>query len=211
MGDPIFDAYYASNIQFLTDTVEQETTMKAAGTALLAKIGPAVVITHSQSGLYGWTWADANPSLVKALIQIEPKGPPFNEAIFSTTLTRPWGLTAIPLTYSPAPTDMKIPLTMKNVTAKSSDTVGCVIQQDPARQLTNLAKVPILIDSGEASYHAQYDYCFILFLKQAGVNAEHLELGKVGIHGNAHLQFLEKNSDAIAAQLEKWIFKTVKG
>jgi len=56
-----------------------------------------------------------------------------------------------------------------------------------------------------------YDHCFLLFLKQAGADAEHLELGKVGIHGNAHLQFMEKNSDEIAAVLHKWIQKTIEG
>jgi hypothetical protein len=56
-----------------------------------------------------------------------------------------------------------------------------------------------------------YDYCFPLFLKQAGVhNVEHWSLGDdLGIHGNAHMQFMEKNSDEIAAALDKWIRKSV--
>lgn len=185
--------------------------MRAAGTALLDKVGPAVLITHSQGGLYGWALADSRPTKVKALIQIEPKGPPFTEAVFDTSFTRPWGLTTIPLTYSPAPTDMNNPLTTKVVPSTSINLTSCMIQAEPARKLTNIAKVPVLIDTGEASYHAMYDHCFILFLKQAGVKAEHLELGKAGIHGNAHLQFMEKNSDAIAAKLNEWIVKTVKG
>ncbi|KAL2871365.1 alpha/beta hydrolase [Aspergillus lucknowensis] len=208
-GDPIFDAYYASNVQSISNSIAQERTMKAAGEALLDKIGPAVLITHSQGGLYGWSLADSRPELIKALIQIEPKGPPFREVIFSSDFSRPWGLTAIPLTYDPAPTNTTAPLEMQTVPADSPDLLECIIQKEPARQLPNLAKVPILIDSGEASYHAQYDYCFIKFLKQAGVAAEHLDLGKVGIHGNAHLQFLEKNSDQIAEKLHEWISKTV--
>jgi hypothetical protein len=48
MGDRIFDTYYMSNVQSISNTVEEETRMKAAGEALLDKIGPAVVITHSQ-------------------------------------------------------------------------------------------------------------------------------------------------------------------
>ncbi|KAL3477261.1 Alpha/Beta hydrolase protein [Aspergillus californicus] len=205
-GDEIFNAYYASNVQSISDSTAQEVTMKAAGEALLDKIGPVVLITHSQGGLYGWSWADSRPELIKALIQIEPKGPPFREVIFSSTYNRPWGLTAIPLTYNPAPTNMTAPLKMKTVPSDSpGELLECVIQAEPAKQLTNLAKVPILIDTGEASYHAQYDYCFIKFLKQAGVKAEHLDLGKAGIHGNAHLQFLEKNSDKIVAKLHEWI------
>jgi hypothetical protein len=33
---------------------------------------------------------------------IEPTGPPFQDAVFSNSSTRAYGLTDIPLTYSPA-------------------------------------------------------------------------------------------------------------
>ncbi|KAF7593188.1 hypothetical protein BBP40_011818 [Aspergillus hancockii] len=153
----------------------------------------SIIITHSQGGLYGWSWADAGPGKIKALIQIEPKGPPFNEVIFSDELARPWGLASIPLTYEPAPANLTFP------------------PEEPARKLLNLARVPILVETGEASYHAMYDHCLIMFLRQAGVPAEHLELGRVGIHGNAHLQFMEGNSDEIAAALHRWIVGKVYG
>ncbi|KAK2761227.1 hypothetical protein FQN54_001749 [Arachnomyces sp. PD_36] len=210
IGDPIFDNYYKSGVQYIKDTVEQETTMKAAGIALLEEIGPAVLITHSQGGLYGWTITDARPSLVKALVQIEPKGPPFQEAVFSTDFTRPWGLTTIPLGFEPTPTDPDQPLETMTIPSNSTDRVDCLVQAEPARQLPNLSGVPILIDTGEASYHAMYDHCFMLFLEQAGVlSAEHWNLGERGIHGNAHMQFMEENSDDIAAALDKWIRKSV--
>jgi pimeloyl-ACP methyl ester carboxylesterase len=210
MGDPIFDAYFASTAQFLGNSTQQELTMKSAGVKLIDKIGPVVLIAHSLGALYAWSWTDARADLVKALIQIEPKGPPFREAIFSSDLTRPWGLTSIPLTFSPAPSNLTAPLTMKTVPTTSSDRVDCIIQDEPAKQLTNFKNVPILIENGEASYHAMYDYCFELFLKQAGCkNAHYLPLAEIGIHGNAHLQFLELNSDTIAEVLERWIVKAI--
>jgi pimeloyl-ACP methyl ester carboxylesterase len=175
----------------------------------LEEIGPAVLITHSQGGLYGWTITDARPSLVKALVQIEPKGPPFQEAVFSTDFTRPWGLTTIPLGFKPYPTDPDQPLATKKIPSNSTSRADCLVQAEPARQLPNLSNVPILIETGEASYHAMYDYCFVLFLKQAGVSVEHWSLGNRGIHGNAHMQFMEKNSDEIAAALDGWIRKSV--
>jgi len=102
------------------------------------------------------------------------------------------------------------PLSMKVVPSNSSDKTDCILQEEPAKQLVNFKDVPIFIDTGEASYHATYDYCFVEFLRQAGCRrVEHLELGKAGIHGNAHLQFLEKNSDEIAGMLEKWVSKTL--
>ncbi|KAL2070171.1 hypothetical protein VTL71DRAFT_13197 [Oculimacula yallundae] len=210
MGDPIFDAYYASTVPSPTNTTLQERSMLKAGVLLLSKIGPAVIIAHSQGSIPAWLWADARSDLVKALIQIEPKGPPFHEAIFSSDFTRPWGLTSIPLNYFPAPTDPAAPLAMQVMPPTSSDIVDYTLQAEPARQLVNLRNVPILIETGEASYHAMYDHCFVEFLRQAGCEkVEHLRLADVGIYGNGHLQFLEKNSEEIAGVLEAWIEKTV--
>ncbi|KAG4438568.1 hypothetical protein IFR05_005943 [Cadophora sp. M221] len=210
MGDPIFDEYFASTVPSPSSSPVQETSMQKAGILLLDKIGPAIIIAHSQGALSGWLWADARPGLVKALIQIEPKGPPFREAIFSTEVTRPWGLTSIPLTYSPPPTNSSSPLSMQTIPASSTQFVDCTLQAEPARQLVNLKNVPFLIETGEASYHATYDHCFVEFLRQAGCErVEHLKLADVGIHGNGHLQFLERNSDEIARLLEKWIEDTL--
>jgi hypothetical protein len=46
-------------------------------------------------------------------------------------------------------------------------------------------------------------------LKQAGVNAAWVDLGKEGIHGNGHMMMLEKNSDAVAARIENWVDKAL--
>ena len=47
--------------------------------ALLDKIGPAILLTHSQSGAFGWPVADARPNLVKAMVAVEPSGPPVHD------------------------------------------------------------------------------------------------------------------------------------
>lgn len=54
---------------------------QAAGEALLGRIGPAIVVTHSQSGALGWLLGDARPALVKAIVALEPSGPPFRHAV----------------------------------------------------------------------------------------------------------------------------------
>jgi pimeloyl-ACP methyl ester carboxylesterase len=209
MGDAIFDEYYASNVQFQSNTVVQETKMQSAGAALLDKIGAAVLISHSQGGLMPWVIADVRPKLVKAIVSIEPTGPPFIDAIFSNGTTRPYGLTDIPLTYSPAPTNATAPLATQVVPNDEPGLATCIIQASPARQLANFKDIPVLLETSEASYHAVYDDCTYAFLKQAGVPAERLKLADVGIHGNGHLHFMEKNSDQIASVLEGWIKKTV--
>lgn len=209
MGDPVFDAYYASTVQFQSNTVIQEKNMQVAGSALLKNIGPAVLISHSQGGLMPWVIADLVPELVKAIVAIEPTGPPFADAIFTTERTRPYGLTDIPLTYSPAPLNATDPLNVQQIPNNSSGLATCLVQADPVRKLINLANIPVLLETSESSYHAVYDDCTFYFLRQAGVPAERLKLADVGIHGNGHLHFMEKNSDEIAAVLESWIKKTV--
>ena len=44
----------------------------AAYIALLEKVGPGVVMIHSQAGLFGWKVAQARPELVRALVLLEP-------------------------------------------------------------------------------------------------------------------------------------------
>lgn len=208
IGDPVFDAYFSSILPTPTNSVEQERVLRGAGIALLEKIGrPAIVVTHSQGGLAGWSWTDARPTLVKALVQVEPKGPPFREALFSTTVTRPWGLTAIPLSCDPPTNSDDNGLSIG--AAAALNPLG-LLQKEPARKLVNLGKIPILIVTAEASYHAMYDDCFHEFLVQAGCQkVQHLKLGEAGLYGNGHLMFMERNSGTIAEKIEEWISRTV--
>ena len=78
MGDPIFDAYYASNVEFLSSATYQQSTVQAAGAALLDRIAkPVILLSHSQGGLMPWLIADVRPQLVKAIVSLEPTGLPF--------------------------------------------------------------------------------------------------------------------------------------
>jgi pimeloyl-ACP methyl ester carboxylesterase len=52
-GDPLFDTFYATQVESLTNAVETQTLVQAAGVALLDRIGPAILITHSQAGPFG--------------------------------------------------------------------------------------------------------------------------------------------------------------
>jgi uncharacterized metal-binding protein len=64
----------------------------------------------------------------------------------------------------------------------------------------------VLVVTGQASYHAPYDWATVAYLRQAGVKKTlHLVLAEHGIYGNGHMLFLEKNSDEIALLIEKWI------
>src|SRR5260221_5654014 len=91
--------------------------------------------------------------------------------------------------------------------ADGPDLVRCWLQKAPARQLPNLAKVPVLIVNGEASFHAPFEHCTVKYLQQAGVQPTWISLGEAGIHGNGHMMMLEKNSDAVARVMANWLDK----
>jgi pimeloyl-ACP methyl ester carboxylesterase len=204
-GDPVFDAFYATQVEGLESAVETETLVQDAGAALLDKIGPAILVTHSQSGSFGWLLADARPKAVKGIIAIEPYGPPLRDAVFDEDKNRAWGLTDIPMTFAPpvnSPTELAI---VQETKAKGPDLVRCWEQAEPARRLVNLQGVPILVITAEASYHASYDHCTAKFLAQAGVENTHFRLGEQRIHGNGHMVMIEKNNLEIAALIQKWI------
>ena len=184
----------------------QNKTQKA-GAALLDRIGPAVLITHSEGGPLGFTIADVRPSLVKALISVEPEGPPFEDRfpISDGKIKRPFGLTNIPITYDPPVRDPATDLPRNTTPRAGPHLKKCVMQASPPKKLVNLAKVPQLVVTSEASFHAMYDYCTVRYLKQGGVTVDFLELSQCGIHGNAHMLFMEKNNLDIAAKIEAWI------
>jgi len=214
-GDPIFDALYASQVPVQSNATLQASYNNASYAALLDKIGPAIVVTHSQGGPFGWKLADARPHLVKALVALESEGPPFESyaaAPFDPSYirpaanrNRPFGLTLLPLAYEPPIGSDASLLARKNISAPNANLSSCILQAAPARKLANLSKVPVLFVTAEASYHAVYDHCTVAFLRQAGVEVEFLELGKVGIHGNGHFMFMELNNLVVAERVYQWL------
>ena len=208
-GDPIFDAFYASNVEFMLNETISQLKMQKAGAALLDRIGAAVLLTHSQSGSFGWSIADVRPKLVKAIVAIEPSGPPFKNGVFNTGSSRPWGVTDIPITYSPA-TNSVLDLVTVEVPSTRENLISCILQKAPPRILINLVNMAILIETSQSSYHAAYEHCTVDFLRQAGLKVDFIRLEDVGIYGNGHLQMMEKNNLQIAALLHRWLAQKLK-
>jgi len=216
--DPVFQQFYASQVPSIADFAEQQQLNRDAIVDLLKRIGPAILLTHSQSGAFGWPVADAQPDLVKAMVAVEPNGPPFYNVDNigppdwfrdAQTMDRPWGPTAVPLTYSPpaqASADLAI---VRQDQADGPGLSRCWAQRSPARQLPNLQKMPILILTAEASYHAPYDHCTVKYLEQAGVRLTWVKLAGQGIRGNGHMMMLEKNNQEIAAVMSRWLDKVL--
>ena len=203
-GDPVFDAFHATQVPFLADPVETQRLVLAAGVALLDRIGPAVLMTHSQAGTFGWLLGDARPDLVKAIVALEPSGPPFESAIVAAGPGRVWGVADLPLAYDPPAAAAELAIEQE-AEPDYPDLIRCWRQKAPARRLANLAGIPVAILTGEASYHAVYDHCTAKYLAGAGVDVAFLRLEECGIHGNGHMLMLESNSREIAALVADWL------
>ena len=172
---------------------------------LLSRIGPAILVTHSKAGPFGWLIADARPKLVRGIVAVEPGGPPFEDTVLRRGPSRAWGVSDIPMTYDPpaaSPEELK---RERDAAAEGPDLAVCMRQAAPARRLPNLVGIPIAILTGEASYHAVYDHCTANYLAQAGVANEHIRLERKGIRGNGHGMPNERNNLEMAALVAGWL------
>ena len=127
-GDPVFDAAHARGVSYLASNAETQQLVQNAGTALLDRIGPAIVLTHSQAGPFGWLLADARPKLVRGIVAVEPSGPPFEGAVLAKGPARLWGPTDIRITYDPPMNDPKELLRQQQTKADGPDLVLCSLQ-----------------------------------------------------------------------------------
>ena len=200
-GDPAFDGFLASAGPIPADMEGHQQDAQRGGAELLDSIGPAILMTHSAGGPIGWMMLDARPALVKGMIAVEPLGPPFAEMPDGKLA---WGVTAAKITYEP-PITSGTELEREERAPARADTVACLVQKEPARQLPNFAGVPIVVITAEASWMAADNHGIVDFLAQAGASVEHLRLEDRGIHGNGHAMMLEANSDEIAQLISEWI------
>jgi pimeloyl-ACP methyl ester carboxylesterase len=214
-GDAAFDQFFASQVDQLDDAEAIESLTRDAGVALLDQIGEAIVLTHSQSGPFGWLLADARPDKVAALLSVEPNGPPFRDIEFqgapnwfawADAMARPYGITRMPLQFEP-PVGSPEELAPQLASEKPADPeqVHGLMPGCDKRTLPNLAGTPILILTAEASYHAAYDQVTSDFLNWAGVAHDFVRLEDRGIRGNGHMVMLEEGCDEIARLMFDWL------
>lgn len=93
---------------------------------------------------------------------------------------------------------------------------GCNATTYTDQQIAKLAKTPILIVFGDhldaiAIWKSSYNDClaFVEKLKKAGGKASMLYPPELGIFGNSHMLMNDKNSDAIADLILKWMKETL--
>ena len=96
----------------------------------------------------GWPIADRRPNLVKAIVAVEPSGPPVHDIDFKgapdwfsdVAKTKISGLGDIPLTYDPPLKDGEQLAFVRQDEPDKPDLVRCWSQAAPARKLVNLER-----------------------------------------------------------------------
>jgi len=157
-----FPADRASYMNFMRQIVPRYTTTDAltldAYLALLDRVGPSVVVAHSQAGLFGWRAAQERPDKVRALVLVEPAaiGDPAKVAALKD-----------------------IPVLM---------VYGDYIAQDP--------RWPTIRGNGVRFAEA---------VRAAGGRVDVVDLPEQGIRGNSHMVMMDRNSDAVAEVIQRWL------
>jgi pimeloyl-ACP methyl ester carboxylesterase len=181
----------------------QHLAWRQAGADLLDKIGPAIIMTHSAGGPFGLLVAEARPTLVKATVIIEGAGSGFAGG-------NRWGMSSVPVTYDPPITD---PSEIKTTYVASPEPgiAGYFMQAEPARRLPNLKNTKVVFVTADSSFASPGNPGGVAFLKQAGVQAEEIRLGALGIKGNGHMMMAEKNNREVLQPLIEWMNRNVTG
>jgi pimeloyl-ACP methyl ester carboxylesterase len=132
-----------------------------------------------------------------------------SEAFRDDPRLKRYGLTDIPLEYTPAVTPASPLQFVQQEKAEAPDLAKCWRQKEPARKLVAVGDRPVLYLATEASFYAPYNHCTVEYLQQAGVAVTFLKLADIGIHGNGHMMMMEKNSDVIAGVIAEWLDKVL--
>jgi pimeloyl-ACP methyl ester carboxylesterase len=182
----------------------QQLVWQKNGAELLDKIGPAIFMTHSAGGPFGFYVMEARPKLVKGVIVVEGAG---GNAFANGSR---WGLINLPVEYEPPVSDPAQIKTTRVMPSEADAKLGIGpynIQEEPARKLKNW-QAPIAIVTSEASFVLPNPGA-VAYLKQAGCFAEEIRLADHGIHGNGHAMMCEKNNREVLQPILDWMNKNI--
>ena len=174
-------------MQHLVPTVSDNAEIiSGALVKLLDQIGPAILVTHSQSGLFGWL-AGARSPHVKGIVSYEPG------FVFEKGAVPP----AIPLFKGSQPSGT--PVTPAEF-ARLAQIPLQVVYGD------NIPRQPIadLVADGRRA-QVVTSRLFVDALNKQGGQASVLHLPDAGLYGNSHFMFSDLNNVQVADQLSKFL------
>ncbi|MBO0805211.1 MAG: alpha/beta fold hydrolase [Nocardiopsaceae bacterium] len=105
-SDPALAQFLAGQESLSGPLTRVHEDMRAGARGLLDRIGPSVVLTHSLGGAFGWLAASERRHLVRAVVAVEPFGPPHVSHPVLGPLAH--GLTAVPVSFGPGDGEAKL-------------------------------------------------------------------------------------------------------
>ncbi len=216
------------------DVLTGEVVVAGLAEALMAAGEPAVVMTHSMSGPYGWKLLEQYGDRIAKLVAVAP-GPPGNIQPAATVVSETADMVELrgtpnytldhktPFLATPDFVASKLIGKSKQFPREYADRYAASLQPVGPRLLyqrrniggaqmtvTDFAKfvgkpVLVVIGADDVDHTRETDARIAEWLNQNGARADFWQLGDHGITGNGHMMMLEKNSDDIARLILSWI------
>jgi pimeloyl-ACP methyl ester carboxylesterase len=174
------DQFFQSIVPTVSDDA---TVITDALVALLDKIGPAILVTHSQSGLFGWLTAIRRPTLVKGVVSYEPG------VVFPEGSVPP----PVPLFTGIMPAGDSVP------PADFANLTGLPLQIVYGDNIPTSPVADLPADGRRAQVVASR--LFAKAVNERGGDVEILHLPDAGLRGNSHFMYSDLNNGAVADQL----------
>lgn len=183
-GDDALNQFFR---QMTVDTgPEDQTVITTAVAQLFAEIGPAVLLTHSASGILGWVTASIAPN-VQAIYAYEPTDYAFPENALPPAI----GTGAAQITPKPLPMAQFMELTKIPIRIQYSDHIPSTSSPYVRVQtwVNRVAMGKLMVNT----------------INAYGGNATILHLPDLGIYGNTHFSFADVNNIQIANILSAFL------
>jgi hypothetical protein len=175
------------------DAPENEEVETDALAVLLEEIGPAIMVTHSSTGIRGWI-AAIKSARIAAIVSYEPGDFVYPEGELPASLpTASGGLQVpgreVPIEEFLALTRMPIQIIWGDYIPRELDTtnVGPLATLDSRRR--NVLRAQLMVEA----------------INRHGGDARNVILPDIGIHGNTHFPMLDSNNVEIADLLSAFL------
>jgi pimeloyl-ACP methyl ester carboxylesterase len=216
------------------DTITGDMVVDGVGQVIASLGRPAIVMTHSMSGAYGWKLIEKYGAHIDRLIGVAPGSPGNIQAV--SEIVSETGDTVVVKSSVTLTINLKQPVVSDRnfvdvkLVGKSTqfprDFIGryaSSLVPIPPRLLyerRNIRgsqlkigdfanyrgrRILVLTGTADADHPRALDEGIVTFLNANGAKADYIYLGDRGIVGNGHMMMMEKNSDAIAALLLSWL------